>query len=138
MIPFTTMSCRVGNGIKTRLMKDHCLEGNLVMERYFTLYQIVVHKNCFIADRKQDNHWLWNWIMPITTPLENVQFLELWSILDHFTFSNDIDGWTWDLDDVGLFTVKYTRKYNEDLMLHSKDEPTFWNKFVPKKVNIFS
>ncbi|GJR58972.1 cycloartenol synthase [Tanacetum coccineum] len=70
----------------------------------------------------------------------HMEFEDLQDVLQSVVVCNDCrDHWKWTLNDDGEFTVKELTKMIEEkiLRVESDSEVTLWNKWVPKKVNIF-
>ncbi|GJX61980.1 RNA-directed DNA polymerase, eukaryota, reverse transcriptase zinc-binding domain protein [Tanacetum coccineum] len=69
--------------------------------------------------------------------MEQSQFQDLMERLQSFSCSSNVDSWIWNPDPSGDFTVKYTRRWLDDIILPTNLMVTRWNPLVPKKVNIF-
>ncbi|GKB66831.1 eukaryotic translation initiation factor 3 subunit K, partial [Tanacetum coccineum] len=89
-----------------------------------------------------DNVWSWEWVW-----VRNLRgrvckdFEELQELLQNVVIKFDCrDRWRWALKEDGNFTVRELTKLMEEktLSIFSGGDSTIWNKWVPKKVNIFA
>nr|GEW54291.1 hypothetical protein [Tanacetum cinerariifolium] len=64
------------------------------------------------------------------------QLQDLMERLQSFSCLGNLDSWIWSPDPSGDFTVKYTRRWLDDIILPTNLLVTRWNPLVPRKVNI--
>ncbi|GJU78574.1 reverse transcriptase domain, reverse transcriptase zinc-binding domain protein, partial [Tanacetum coccineum] len=83
--------------------------------------------------------WEWDWVGGIRGRVSK-KFDDLLGVLQQVVISNNCkDRWKWSLGGDGDFKVKDLSSLIKEKILHSDGggRETLWNKFVPKKVNIF-
>ncbi|GKC48496.1 RNA-directed DNA polymerase, eukaryota [Tanacetum coccineum] len=101
----------VGCGSQVRFWKDVWIGDNALSQRYNRLFRVAVNEDCYVADRWYNNGWNWQWRRPIE------------------------GGRNGGKD--GVFTVGETRKHIDNAILLAMDSSTRWNKFLPRKINVF-
>lgn len=63
--------------------------------------------------------------------------LELKTIITHFVFSDCRDKWVWDVGSFDELMVSEARRLIDDISILDGYHSIGWNKYVPRKVNIF-
>jgi hypothetical protein len=58
------------------------------------------------------------------------------ALLKNVTLSSERDRWWWILDPNGIFSVKLTRQWIDNVVLPKAQLSACWNNLVPRKVNI--
>ncbi|CAI9266378.1 unnamed protein product [Lactuca saligna] len=106
------------------------------MDQFPRLYALEVNKDCVIADRCQDGNWEWSWIRQINGGHITDQLLVLRCLLENVNITKGSDSWSCDLDIEGRFTVKSAHIHIDEVIIHSSNIPTQWNKYAPIKVNV--
>nr|GEV52419.1 RNA-directed DNA polymerase, eukaryota [Tanacetum cinerariifolium] len=76
------------------------------------------------------------WRREVRGGVEQTQLDGLSALLENVTLSPERDRWWWSLDPNGIFSVKQTRQWVDNVVLPSAQLSTCWNKLVPRKVNI--
>nr|GEZ40125.1 hypothetical protein [Tanacetum cinerariifolium] len=111
-------------------------------DRFPRLYVLETHKECRVNDRwiSVDGTWSCRWAWrsnPKGRALDDINDLSQ-LIGSLVLYPGCMDGWIWDLDPVGVFTVNKLSKlldstiFGPNVMTVNVD----WNSWVPKKVNI--
>nr|GEZ92180.1 RNA-directed DNA polymerase, eukaryota, reverse transcriptase zinc-binding domain protein [Tanacetum cinerariifolium] len=100
-----------------------------------------LNKNCFVAERwsKIDDIWQGKWAwrrQPSGRALTDLSSLNL--LITGLVLDSAIeDKWTWTLEDSGKFSVRSLCKaIHSNLFVSEANSPSFWNSWVPRKVNI--
>ncbi|GJZ09261.1 hypothetical protein Tco_0543544, partial [Tanacetum coccineum] len=123
----------VGNGASTRFWEDLWLDNQLLSSRFPRLYALENFKNVAISDRWNDVAWFWQWRREVRGGVEQTQLDGLSALLENITLSSERDRWWWSLDPNGIFSVKLTRQWIDNVVLPSAQLSTRWNKLVPRK-----
>ncbi|GJV18591.1 reverse transcriptase domain, reverse transcriptase zinc-binding domain protein [Tanacetum coccineum] len=144
-INFSSSCVRVlGDGKDIRFWVDMWVYNWRLCDRFPRLYHLDRRKEGSVWDKGSwvNNMWCWKWewvrsIMGrVTRDLD-----ELVGVLQNVVVhSNCRDNWRWLLGEDGEFTVKELARLVEEKTLHVENggHETFWNRLVPKKVNIFA
>ncbi|GJT09443.1 RNA-directed DNA polymerase, eukaryota [Tanacetum coccineum] len=133
-----TIQRKFGDETSTKLWHDCWLNGITLSSQYPRLYSLENYKDCFVSDKwNSGDGWIWSWRMHLRGGMEQSQFQDLMERLQSFSCSSNVDSWIWNPDPSGDFTVKYTRRWLDDIILPTNLMVTRWNPLVPKKVNIF-
>ncbi|GJW52228.1 RNA-directed DNA polymerase, eukaryota, reverse transcriptase zinc-binding domain protein [Tanacetum coccineum] len=83
-----------------------------------------------------NNGWDLRWSRPILRGTILHQLSVLSSTLDTVSLSDSEDIWTWSIGSPS-FSVKCTREHIDKSYLPDGGSETRWNRFLPKKINIF-
>ncbi|GJR71924.1 reverse transcriptase domain, reverse transcriptase zinc-binding domain protein [Tanacetum coccineum] len=133
----------VGNGNDIRFWVDIWVGGVRLCDLVPRLYHLDRSKEGRVAEKGKwvDNIWCWEWgwVRNLRGRVCN-DFEDLQALLQNVIIKVDCrDRWRWEFQENGDFTVKVLTKLVEEKTLNvaSEDEATIWNKWVPKKVNIF-
>ncbi|GKA74058.1 reverse transcriptase domain, reverse transcriptase zinc-binding domain protein [Tanacetum coccineum] len=132
----------VGNGKEIGLWLDRWAYEGKLCNRFPRLYHLDSRK-----EREADKgryvdyewRWEWEWVREIRGR-GCKEFDDLMNLLQNVVIHNDCrDQWKWKLREDGVFTVKDLTKLVEErtLRIENGGQETLWNKWVPKKVNIF-
>ncbi|GJS75871.1 putative RNA-directed DNA polymerase [Tanacetum coccineum] len=133
----------VRNGNDIRFWVDKWVGGVRLCDKFPRLYHLDGSKYGKVAEKGKwvDNNWCWEWVW-----VRNLRrrvckdFEELQELLHNVVIKFDCrDSWRWTLKENGDFAVIELSKLVEEktLSVDSGGESKFWNKWVPKKVNIF-
>ncbi|XP_071686832.1 uncharacterized protein [Rutidosis leptorrhynchoides] len=60
-IPHDILRAKIGNGRSIRFRHDNWLGDDLLMDKYRRLYHLELSKDCSLADRVENNSWVWSW-----------------------------------------------------------------------------
>ncbi|XP_071726970.1 uncharacterized protein [Rutidosis leptorrhynchoides] len=123
---------KVGNGCNTRFWKDLWLGPDTLASRFNRLYRLELSPDCTVNDRLSGPAWNWS-----RTPSGTCHFESLAAELQAVVLNNEEDRWVWVLHEDDCFSVKRTREFLDNLFLPSRDQPTWWLKNIPIKVNVF-
>ncbi|GJZ84482.1 RNA-directed DNA polymerase, eukaryota, reverse transcriptase zinc-binding domain protein [Tanacetum coccineum] len=133
----------VGNGNDIRFWVDTWVGGVRLCDRFLRLYHLDRSKEGRVAEKGKwvDNVWCWElgWVRNLRGRVCN-DFEDLQALLQNVVIKFDCkDHWRWAFQENGVFTVKDLTKLVEEktLSVASGADATIWNKWVPKKVNIF-
>ncbi|GKA05534.1 reverse transcriptase domain, reverse transcriptase zinc-binding domain protein [Tanacetum coccineum] len=133
----------VGNGNDIRFWVDTWVGGVRLCDRFPRLYHLDRSKEGRVAEKGKwvDNVWCWDlgWVRNLRGRVCN-DFEDLQALLQNVVIKFDCkDRWRWAFQENGVFTVKDLTKLVEEktLSVASGADATIWNKWVPKKVNIF-
>ncbi|GJR73861.1 reverse transcriptase domain, reverse transcriptase zinc-binding domain protein [Tanacetum coccineum] len=133
----------VGNEHGVRFWIDKWVGRVRLCERFPRLYHLDRRKEGRVAEKGNwvDGawYWEWDWVRDIRGRVRN-EFEDLQNILQNVVLTFDCrDRWRWTLHESGDFTVKELTKLVEEKILdvNIEGDATIWNKWVPKKVNIF-
>lgn len=137
ILPQSYIRKEIGNGSTTRFWKDNWIGGTRFMDKFPRLYALEVDKDCVVADRWRERGWVWNWSRDWSGGITVEQLSTLRDLLGDVVLNVDIDGWVWELDSDGIFTVSSARKYIDQVMFSPGNMGTRWCTYVPSKVNIF-
>ncbi|GKE18849.1 RNA-directed DNA polymerase, eukaryota, partial [Tanacetum coccineum] len=128
----------IGDGTSTKFWHDCWLNGITLANQYTRLYSLETHKDCVVSEKwNSGDGWIWSWRRQIRGGIEQSQFQSLMERLQNFSCSRNVDSWNWNPDPSGDFTIKYTRRWLDDIILPMNLSVTRWNPLVPRKVNIF-
>ena len=89
-----------------------------------------------MCDRRMDSDWFWRWHREIRSGMELDQMHNLLNMLPS-SISSEADKWNWMMNGKAIFSVAQIRKCIDQKCLQHEDRSNTWNKWVPKKVNIF-
>ncbi|GKB87999.1 RNA-directed DNA polymerase, eukaryota [Tanacetum coccineum] len=135
IIPHSNLKRKVNNGLSTKFWTQTWI-GNYSLQHQFPhLFRLALHQDCMIRDC-WNNEWSWNWSRPISGGTLANQLQSLRSLMNNITLNDVDDIWIWSLRK-SPFTVKDTRVHIDQFYLPGAHYATRWNRFLPKKVNIF-
>nr|GEU94084.1 RNA-directed DNA polymerase, eukaryota [Tanacetum cinerariifolium] len=134
-IPLSFLQKRVRNGTSTKFGHDVWMGATSLKTQFPRIYRLAMDKDCMVRDY-WNNGWFLNWSRPITSGTNFQQLRTLSSMLDTYSLSEKEDTWTWSLGSPS-FSVKCTREHIDKYYLSDGGSKTRWNRFLPKKINIF-
>ncbi|GKB48127.1 RNA-directed DNA polymerase, eukaryota [Tanacetum coccineum] len=105
--------------------------------RYNRLFRLEQDKDCLISDRFKDNQWTWNWSRSFMRARNSAYITDIINEVSLTELSSERDVCYWTIADDGMFSVSSTRHHIDSLILPTLDNPTQWDKTLPRKVNIF-
>ncbi|KAJ0511447.1 putative reverse transcriptase zinc-binding domain-containing protein [Helianthus annuus] len=79
----------------------------------------------------------WQWHRAPSSNAELTELNGIVAILAQISITNQEDSWTWQAEDLGIFTVKSVRKIISNTNTVPCDIIFEWNRWIPRKVNIF-
>ena len=134
-IPHSFLQRRVNNGASTKFWSDTWV-GNCPLKYQFPrLFRLALNKECTIRDC-WNNGWAVDWSRLITTGTNANHLITLYNQLATCSLNDSEDTWTWSFG-TPTFTVKCTREQIDQCTLPNGGFKTRWNRFLPKKINIF-
>ncbi|GJS71298.1 zf-CCHC domain-containing protein [Tanacetum coccineum] len=98
----------------------------------------VDEQNHFVADKLGTLFSLSLFSRPPRGGIEQESFNLLCQSVRGLVLSNIEDRWSWSLEGSGLFSVKSSRAYIDDLLLPKADAATRWIRILPIKINVFA
>nr|GEU88949.1 retrovirus-related Pol polyprotein from transposon TNT 1-94 [Tanacetum cinerariifolium] len=99
------------------------------------LFRLALNKECTIKDC-WNNGWNLDWTRPILGGTNSSNASELYAHLANFSLKDADDEWIWSLRNHS-FSVKRCREHIDLCYLSNDGLETRWNRFLPKKINIF-
>ncbi|GJT35661.1 RNA-directed DNA polymerase, eukaryota [Tanacetum coccineum] len=136
IIPLSFLRKRVGNGTDTKFWQDVWIGEISLQSKFPRLYRLALNKECSICE-VWNNGWVFNWSRPIVRGTLLHQLNDLTAILDSVQlFRLGLDSWIWSIGSPS-FTVKCTRDHIDNCILPDDGSETIWNRYLPKKINIF-
>ncbi|GJW58738.1 hypothetical protein Tco_0105469 [Tanacetum coccineum] len=108
-----TLQRKIGDGTSTKFWHDCWLNGITLANQYTRLYSLETHKDCVVSEKwNSGDGWIWSW-------------------------RRNVDSWNWNPNPSGDFTIKYTLRWLDDIILPMNLSMTRWNPLVPRKVTFF-
>nr|XP_043611839.1 uncharacterized mitochondrial protein AtMg00310-like [Erigeron canadensis] len=136
ILPRDVISRKVGNGKLTRFWIDTWCSSQHLASRFKRLFAIDTVKDCLIHERRSDTSWTWKWRRDLRDGHEKKQLTNLLSILPS-TLTHEDDTWSWSFEEKSEFSISQIRKYIDNKCLDHSVNSNLWNKWVPKKINVF-
>nr|GEZ36862.1 RNA-directed DNA polymerase, eukaryota [Tanacetum cinerariifolium] len=99
------------------------------------LFRLALNKEYTIKDC-WNNGWNLDWTRPILGGTNSSNASELYAQLTNFSLKDADDEWIWSLRNHS-FSVKSCREHIDLCYLSNDGLETRWNRFLPKKINIF-
>jgi len=113
-------SSEVGNGLTSRFWNDRWIGDKCFRLKYPRLYSISSHKDAFVAEvgvvTEVGLNWSFRWKRHLFMWEEEL-LISLKEDLEGVVFSREKDGWWWNLEEKGNFTVKLAYVKLEGLVL---------------------
>nr|GEV25621.1 RNA-directed DNA polymerase, eukaryota, reverse transcriptase zinc-binding domain protein [Tanacetum cinerariifolium] len=94
-------------------------------------------KDCYVQDRLKDNQWEWNWSRSFLGVRNTAHLHDMINDISHIKLNLDRDICYWVLSNDGMFFVSSTQNLIDTSLLPALNNPTHWEKCIPRKVNIF-
>ncbi|GKD32775.1 RNA-directed DNA polymerase, eukaryota [Tanacetum coccineum] len=95
-------------------------------------------KSISVADKLGLSSLYLSFRRPPRGGIEQESFNLLCQSVRGLVLSNIEDRWSWSLEGSGLFSVKSSRAYIDDLLLPKADAATRWIRILPIKINVFA
>ncbi|GJX76731.1 hypothetical protein Tco_0323542 [Tanacetum coccineum] len=129
---------KIGNGVNTSFWADSWI-GSIPFKRKFPrLYALEESKSISVADKLRLSSLYLSFRRPPRGGIEQESFNLLCQSVRGLVLSNIEDRWSWSLEGSGLFSVKSSRAYIDDLLLPKADAATRWIRILPIKINVFA
>ncbi|PWA34445.1 hypothetical protein CTI12_AA619030 [Artemisia annua] len=135
IVPHSSLKRRVNNGISTKFWTQTWIGNTSLQHQFPRLFRLATNKDCTIRDC-WNNGWVLEWSRSINSGTLATHILSLQSLLDTCSLNDSDDTWTWSIGNPS-FTVKATREHIDHFVLPDNIYETRWNRFLPKKINIF-
>nr|GEV86612.1 putative exostosin-like protein [Tanacetum cinerariifolium] len=133
ILPNDPIRFRVGCGSSVRFWKDIWTCTSPLYIRFNRLFRL--EKD--VQDRLKDNQWEWNWSRSFLRVQNTAYLHDMINDISHIELNLDRDICYWVLSNDGTFFVSSTRNLIDTSLLPALNNPTYWEKCVPRKVNIF-
>ncbi|GJW03764.1 RNA-directed DNA polymerase, eukaryota, reverse transcriptase zinc-binding domain protein [Tanacetum coccineum] len=127
---------KLGNGEKTRFLKDRWLDGMLFKTLFPRLYALELCKDCTVASKICDYTFDSSFRRPPRGGVEQEQFMALLSLVKDIQLVPMEDRWSWSLSSSGEFSVSSVRRLIDDKTLPDATQKTRWVRLVPIKINV--
>ncbi|GKA91923.1 putative pentatricopeptide repeat-containing protein [Tanacetum coccineum] len=136
IIPNSSFRFQAGCGTRIRFWKDTWVGDSPFYIRYNRLYRLEREKYCLIIGRIDHGQWRWNWSRPNLGARNSADLLDILFEISSADINEVEDTCVWSLGTDETFSVKDARCII-DLKIPPSLTPTFWDKNIPRKVNIF-
>ncbi|GJX17976.1 RNA-directed DNA polymerase, eukaryota [Tanacetum coccineum] len=134
-IPHSSMQRRVNNGISTKFWYDTWAGTFSLRQQFPRLFRLTLNKDASVRDC-WNNGWHLVWSRNVSNGTNANLLTNLLSLLQNTILNDSDDVWVW-YSSNSTFTVKDARGKIDDSFLLDDGLETRWNRFLPKKVNIF-
>ncbi|GKF05521.1 RNA-directed DNA polymerase, eukaryota [Tanacetum coccineum] len=101
------------------------------------LFSLELDRDCLIANRWIDNKGSWQWRHAVLRGASCSHLSDLEKLLTSVNLTNSPDYWSWNIEGDLCFSVHQACWTIDAHILPTGIFETFWNNFVPRKVNIF-
>ncbi|GKA93122.1 hypothetical protein Tco_0815108, partial [Tanacetum coccineum] len=129
---------KIGNGVNTSFWADSWIGSIPFKEKFPRLYALEESKSISVADKLGLSSLYLSFRRPPRGGIEQDSFNLLCQSVRGLVLSNIEDRWSWSLEGSGLFSVKSSRAYIDDLLLPKADAATRWIRILPIKINVFA
>ncbi|GKE83850.1 RNA-directed DNA polymerase, eukaryota [Tanacetum coccineum] len=129
------MQRRVNNGISTKFWYDTWVGSSSLKQQFPRLFRLALNKDASVRDC-WNNGWHIVWSRNVSYGNTANLLDNLLNLLKNSTLNDSDDAWVW-YSGNSSFTVKDARGKIDDVYLPDDGSETRWNRFVPKKVNVF-
>ncbi|GJV24060.1 RNA-directed DNA polymerase, eukaryota, reverse transcriptase zinc-binding domain protein [Tanacetum coccineum] len=137
ILPVDSIRYQVGCGSTIRFWKDTWLGSSPLQFRYNRLFRLDRNEDCLISDRISNGLWEWNWSLDALGSRNTMYLNHLLTEISNIEVREDMDKCIWAVSQDGNFTVGSLRCLIDDHTLPSLVSKTTWEKFLPRKVNVF-
>ncbi|GJW91680.1 hypothetical protein Tco_0169233 [Tanacetum coccineum] len=129
---------KIGNGVNISFWADSWIGSIPFKEKFPRLYALEESKSISVADKLGLSSLYLSFRRPPRGGIEQESFNLLCQSVRGLVLSNIEDRWSWSLEGSGLFSVKSSRAYIDDLLLPKADAATRWIRILPIKINVFA
>ncbi|XP_071734239.1 uncharacterized protein [Rutidosis leptorrhynchoides] len=137
LLPGDVLKMRVGNGRNISFWHDVWMGQDNLANRFNRLYHLELNKHHTIADKLVTGSWDWSWSRSNLTGRSVDLLQSMQAEVRDVQLSEAEDIWSCSITTDNIFSVKVARLHMDRIILPSSPLPMRWNKFIPKKVNIF-
>ncbi|GJT86836.1 RNA-directed DNA polymerase, eukaryota, reverse transcriptase zinc-binding domain protein [Tanacetum coccineum] len=137
ILPVDSIRYQVGCGSTIRFWKDTWLGYSPLQFRYNRLFQLDRNEDCLISDRISNGLWEWNWSRDALGSRNTMYLNHLLTEISNIKVREGMDKCIWAVSQDDNFTVGSLRCLIDDHTLPSLVSKTTWEKFLPRKVNVF-
>ncbi|GJW07510.1 RNA-directed DNA polymerase, eukaryota, reverse transcriptase zinc-binding domain protein [Tanacetum coccineum] len=129
---------KIGNGENTSFWDDIWLRDIAFKDQFKRLYALDERKSISVAEKLGHTSICHSFRRPPRGGIEQESLNSLCMIVNEFVLPNMDDRWSWSLEGSGLFTVKSSRSFIDDIFLPNAGVSTRWIKVLPIKINVFA
>ncbi|GKA26171.1 RNA-directed DNA polymerase, eukaryota [Tanacetum coccineum] len=129
---------KIGNGVNTSFWADSWIGSIPFKEKFPRLYALEESKSISMADKLGLSSLYLSFRRPPRGGIEQESFNLLCQSVRGLVLSNIEDRWSWSLEGSGLFSVKSSRAYIDDLLIPKAEATTRWIRIFPIKINMFA
>nr|GEV06251.1 RNA-directed DNA polymerase, eukaryota, reverse transcriptase zinc-binding domain protein [Tanacetum cinerariifolium] len=134
-IPHSSIKRRVNSGSSTKFWHDTWIGTTSFQNQFPRLYRLASIKDIMVRDC-WNHDWNFTWSRNISSGTNASQLASLHNLLSETSLNNSKDIWAWQIESP-MFTVKSARKHIDNYYLPDGNFATRWNRYLPKKINIF-
>nr|GEY26685.1 RNA-directed DNA polymerase, eukaryota, reverse transcriptase zinc-binding domain protein [Tanacetum cinerariifolium] len=124
---------KIGNGENTSFWDGIWLGDTAFKDQFKRLYALEERKSISVAEKLGHTSICHSFRRPPRGGIEQESLNSLCSIVNAFVLPNMDDRWSWSLEGSGLFTVKSSRSFINDIFLPNAGVSTRWIKVDFKK-----
>nr|GEV67982.1 RNA-directed DNA polymerase, eukaryota, reverse transcriptase zinc-binding domain protein [Tanacetum cinerariifolium] len=134
-IPHSSIQRRVNNGASTKFWHDTWAGISSFKHQFPRLFRLAMNRDCLVRDC-WNNGWRFEWTRNVSSGSNASQLASLHNTLYAISLNDSEDVWVWSIG-TPFFTVKSARCQIDNGFLPDGGLETRWNRFLPKKINIF-
>ncbi|KAI7750712.1 hypothetical protein M8C21_013014, partial [Ambrosia artemisiifolia] len=105
----------------------------------YTLHRTELFENATVSERVVVSNEVWTlhflWLRTPSTEAETQELRVIYAALQGFNFGLEDDGWRWEVDGSGIFSVRSVREMAERSPFGNKVQESVWNNWAPTKFN---